>query len=136
MLSDAPTPKRRKRDKVAFLKKAITLVAGLAFLGVFGGSAMIRVYMQALNPEPQPSAEITETERTNTLAEMEQGYLIVLEREPENQIALEGLVQTRLDMGNLEGAIAPLETLVSLNPDRTDLQALLDEINRDVTHAQ
>jgi hypothetical protein len=128
MVSDAPKLKRRKRNTKEILKKGMILVSGLAFFGVFGGSAIIGLYRAGLNPDPQPSVETTEVDPANELAEMERGYLLVLEREPENQIALEGLVQTRLDMGKSEEAIAPLETLVNLNPDRQDLQALLTEL--------
>jgi hypothetical protein len=136
MVSDAPKLKRKKRDKQALIKKGFALVSMMAFLGVFGGAAIIRVYMEAFNPEPQPSAEATYTEQANSLVEMEQGYLIVLEREPENQPALEGLVQTRLNMGKLEEAVSPLETLVNLYPDRDDYQLLLTRLQEDTASRQ
>ena len=44
------------------------------------------------------------------------GYEKVLAREPDNLTALSGLVRTRLDMQDLEGAIIPLEKLIELNP--------------------
>jgi hypothetical protein len=128
MVSDAPKLKRRKRNQKEILKKGMILVSGLAFFGVFGGSAIIGLYRAGLNPDAQPSVETTEVDPANDLAEMERGYLLVLEREPANQIALEGLVQTRLDMGKPEEAIPPLETLVRLNPEREDYQQLLDSL--------
>ena len=63
------------------------------------------------------------------LASQAKGYRNVLEREPENLTALQGLLQVSLQQGNLEGAIAPLETLIALNPNRSDFQDLLEEIN-------
>ena len=63
------------------------------------------------------------------LASQARGYSAVLAREPENPTALLGLMQVSLQQGNLEGAIAPLETLIRLNPQRSDYQDLLNEIN-------
>lgn len=55
------------------------------------------------------------------------GYELVLEREPDNQVAIQGLVETRIQMGDLQGVIAPLERLAELNPDTPNYQVLLGQ---------
>ncbi len=46
-----------------------------------------------------------------------EGYEEVLAREPENIFALQGLVRLYLEQGNFQAVIAPLSTLVELNPE-------------------
>ncbi|EAZ93188.1 tetratricopeptide repeat protein [Crocosphaera chwakensis] len=53
------------------------------------------------------------------------GYQLVLEREPDNENALLGLLETRLRQGDLEAAITPLERLAQLNPEQPDYGILL-----------
>ena len=55
------------------------------------------------------------------------GYQLVLEREPDNQNALQGLLEVRLQQGNLAAAIASLERLGQLNPDQVQYRILLAE---------
>ena len=58
------------------------------------------------------------------------GYQLVLEREPENQIALRGLLEIRLKQGDLEGATAPLEQMVQLHPEQTEYAVLLAQVKQ------
>jgi tetratricopeptide (TPR) repeat protein len=53
------------------------------------------------------------------------GYELVLEREPDNQTALKGLIDTQIQLGNVEGVVAPLEKLVELNPTVPEYRVLL-----------
>ncbi|HEY9662068.1 MAG TPA: tetratricopeptide repeat protein, partial [Allocoleopsis sp.] len=82
-----------------------------------------------LNP-PQASAanQSTTTTAVDPVQQEIKGYEQVLQREPNNQAALEGLVNARLKMNDAAGAIEPLEKLVQLHPERTDYATLLDKI--------
>jgi tetratricopeptide (TPR) repeat protein len=61
------------------------------------------------------------------------GYQLVLEREPENQNALEGLLEVRLKQNDLQGAIEPLEKIARLNPQQTDYTILLAQVKEKVS---
>lgn len=104
-------------------QRAFVILSGLFFLGSIVSSA-IPIYSNVFQGS-NPSA--LQTPEDDSLGGRERGYEIVLQREPSNQTALEGLANTRLDMNNPKAAIAPLETLVNLHPDRVDYQALLKE---------
>ena len=53
------------------------------------------------------------------------GYELVLEREPDNINALQGLLENRLRQSNLNDAIAPLERLSQLIPEQIEYTLLL-----------
>jgi Tfp pilus assembly protein PilF len=69
----------------------------------------------------------TNDDQDSVLREQERGYELVLQREPNNPVALKGLATTRIEMSNPKGAIAPLEKLVQLYPDQAEYAALLAE---------
>jgi tetratricopeptide (TPR) repeat protein len=108
----------------------LKIVMGLAFLAFVGISMapIIGSFFQA-GPTPGSSASPMATASPTAMkAELEsraKGYESVLQREPENQSALKGLLQTRLELGDEKGAIEPLEKLVKLNPQETLYGVLL-----------
>ena len=72
----------------------------------------------------QNNAQASQQEELETRAN---GYALVLEREPDNQTALRGLVEARIQLGDVEGVIEPLERLAELNPDIPDYSVLLGQ---------
>lgn len=115
-------------DKKKF-KMIITLLSATAFLG----STIVGIYSMLAGSTRQQveAASTTQTASIEQqLVEQEKGFERVLEREPENQFALQGLVDTRLKMEDFEGAIAPMEKLVELNPEQPEYQALLAAIEQ------
>ncbi|MDT9188946.1 MULTISPECIES: tetratricopeptide repeat protein [Limnospira] len=123
----------RRMERRKKLQKVIMFISTAAFLGMMssGLGAMFRSNSQ--------SSEVNQAEEVATivsqLERQEQGYQSVLQREPENQTALEGLVMVRLQQNKLEEAIAPLEKLVSLYPDIEDYQNLLKQLKADTQTA-
>lgn len=94
-------------------------LAALAFLGL-----SIAPLLGAFQNTPsQVAASPSSTqERLETEAK---GYELVLQREPDNQAALRGLIEVRVQQGNIEAIVPVLEKLVEQNPDQADYQVLL-----------
>jgi len=74
---------------------------------------------------PSPSASATPAARKAELEAQAKGYELVLQREPDNQTALRGLLETRLALNDVKGAILPLEKLTKANPNETTYAVLL-----------
>ncbi len=82
--------------------KVILIVAALAFVGF----SIIPIFSaikenQAVTGSPATSAAATPSAQKSELQAQEKGYELVLEREPENQVALQGLLEARLRMVQL-----------------------------------
>ena len=60
------------------------------------------------------------------------GYQKVLEREPNNETALNGLLEIRLQQKDISGAIAPLEKLAKLHPQQIEYAILLAQTKQQV----
>ena len=117
------------------LQRVLVLIFGAAFIGstvfMLVGSFWRR---QSSTPitDAAVSTEVPEiNSRDNLTARLEAqaiGYEKLLEKEPENTTILTNLVQIRIEMGDLEGAVAPLTQLVRLQPERPELAAILNEL--------
>jgi predicted Zn-dependent protease len=120
-----------KSDRNA-LQRILIIAAGCAFLGT-----LVIPIAQMFTDASQPSSNVaTTSESINEQAirqqakERAQAYEQVLKREPNNQAALQGLVDSRLKMNDLKGAIAPMEKLVKLYPNQKEYKALLEVIQQ------
>lgn len=75
-------------------------------------------------PSPQGSSSPTNAGLVD-LAAQAKGYELVLQREPDNSTALRGLLEIRLQQGDLKGAIVPLEKLAQVKSEESDYAVLL-----------
>jgi tetratricopeptide (TPR) repeat protein len=125
------------RDVVLSTKRNRWLVSAVMVLAViaFVGFAVIAPLTQALRDSrsaADPSPTGTPVSAQTELQARAKGYEQVLQREPDNQTALKGLIDTRIEIANssrkpddLKAIIAPLEKLAQLNPNQTDYTVLL-----------
>ncbi|MEP0892313.1 MULTISPECIES: tetratricopeptide repeat protein [unclassified Leptolyngbya] len=119
-----------KRNRV--ILSSVLIAASLVFvalmlLPVVGAFQQgNRTANNAANPAASPA------DQQKALEDQARGYELVLQREPDNQTALRGLLEVRIQQGNVQGAIAPLERLAKLNPDQTEYHVLLAQAKQQV----
>ena len=119
-----------KKPKENPLKRILLVFSMVAFLGSTG-YGLFGLYSNAFQ-QPQTTATSEEASVDQQLAVKERGYELVLEREPENRVALEGLVEIRLQMQDTQGAIASLEKLVELHPQEAGYKVQLKQLQLQV----
>ena len=119
---------KKSSDSRVHRSDRIKQIFALVSMVGFGGSAIfgiVNLFSSGLSSQHQQKSAPVAVSQESLLAAQERGYVGVLQREPQNQTALEGLAKVRLQMNNQVGAIEPLEKLVKLNPDRADYKQLL-----------
>lgn len=128
-----------------WIVKVVLVVAVAAFLGVsfipiigaFNNSQQV-----GQNPNPDSTNSISSAQKSK-LADEIRGYELVLEREPENQTALKGLLQARLQLLSQKGSgelkptdiqpvIITLEKLAKLNPQQSEYAVLLAQAKQQI----
>ncbi|EHC09398.1 tetratricopeptide repeat protein [Fischerella thermalis] len=122
-----------------WLVKVVLVLAVIAFVGV----SMVPI-IAAFNDTQQPSSNSasgrgnsSSSDQKAKLEDAARGYEQVLQREPENQTALRGLLETRLQLlslgaGNIKAVIEPLEKLAKLNPEQTRYGVLLAQAKQQI----
>lgn len=101
----------------------ISIVLVLAVIG-FVGFSMIPLISTADKQQPSPIATPGAGQQS-PLQDRVRGFELVLQREPENQTALRGLVEARIQLRDIKGVVAPLEKLAELNPNQPEYTTLL-----------
>jgi cytochrome c-type biogenesis protein CcmH/NrfG len=119
---------KKSSDRRVHRSERLKQIMALVSMVSFGGSAIfgiVNLFGSGLSSQHRQKQEPVAVSQESLLAAKERGYETVLQREPENQTALEGLANVRLEMNDKVGAIEPLEKLVKLHPDRVDYKQLL-----------
>lgn len=125
--------------------RVILLLAVAAFLGV----SLIPI-LGAFNDSQSGtennasnSTGVSPSEQKSNLTDQIRGYESVLQKEPENQTALKGLLQARLQLlsqkgrgevkpADIQAVIDPLETLAKLNPQQSEYAVLLGQAKQQI----
>ncbi|MCY7283566.1 MAG: tetratricopeptide repeat protein [Cyanobacteria bacterium CAN_BIN43] len=101
-------------------------IAAIALIGVPLAASLSGLSQSRPQATSSPSALASPSaDSQKQLEETARGYQAVLQREPNNQTALRGLVDVRIQQRDVKGAIAPLEKLAELNPTEADYGILL-----------
>ncbi|MUG97030.1 tetratricopeptide repeat protein [Scytonema sp. UIC 10036] len=108
-------------------KRIVTWISIISFAGS-GMAAVVPALQKMTHNETQQQAESPEA----SLKQQARGFELVLQREPENVVALEGLVRIRLQLKDFQGATPSLEKLVKLQPERQEYKALLEQLKTNV----
>ena len=81
---------------------------------------------------PSPQGSSTPNAGLVDLVAQAKGYELVLQREPDNSTALRGLLEIRLQQGDLKGAIVPLEKLAQVKSEESDYAVLLAQARQQI----
>ncbi|MBD2415466.1 hypothetical protein FACHB389_19215 [Nostoc calcicola FACHB-389] len=115
-----------RKKQIERRQRILTIVSLVSFVGstVF---AAIPAIQQAIQSPKSVTASVSPE---SALQQQVKGYELVLQREPENQLALEKLSLLRLKLKDAKGAMEPLEKLVKLHPEREDYKVVLQQIRK------
>jgi tetratricopeptide (TPR) repeat protein len=112
-------------------QRALTLILGIGFAGSTLAITLSSIFSQNNNNTTSNSNAPTDTAALEEQVKLQaSGYEKVLEREPNNLAALNGLAQIYLQTGNLEKAIPPLEKLVKFYPQQQEFAEILQIIKQ------
>ena len=121
--------KSKKATKSKKLSRIVTLILGLGFAGSTLAIALSSVFTQGNSSSV--SNNNTDAETIEEQIQLQaRGYEKVLEREPRNVAALEGLAQIYLQTGDPKKAIPTLEKLVEYYPEQPQYAGILELIKQ------
>ena len=117
----------KKKQKRKTLSRIVTLVLGLGFAGSTLAIALSSVFSQNNSPTVSSNADAADAEEQ--IQQQIDGYQKVLEREPQNVTALEGLAQIYLQTDPKQ-AIPTLEKLVEYYPEQQQYAGILEIVKQ------
>ncbi|WP_445636153.1 TPR repeat-containing protein [Nostoc sp. DSM 114161] len=115
-----------RKKQIEQRRKIVTIVSMVSFVGSMVFATIPSIQQAIQSPKPVAASVSPES----ALQQQVKGYELVLQREPENQLALEKLSLLRLNLKDAKGAMEPLEKLVKLHPERQDYKTVLEQIKK------
>ena len=122
-------------------QKFIVILSGLALLVSMTAAGFS--FRQNPSSSPEQANSGTAPSPEERLKSIITGYESVLQREPDNPTAKQGLeealralIGTQIQAQNLEGAIPPLEKLAALVPENEEYQQVLQQVKEAQKQAQ
>ncbi|MBD2627871.1 tetratricopeptide repeat protein [Trichormus variabilis] len=118
----------KRRKQIERKKRIVTYISIVSFGGsmLFGAiNTLKQSWEKPLQPQ-QPVIKSVDSE----LQQKAKEYELVLQREPNNQLALEKLSLLRLEMKDTKGAITLMGKLVQQHPDRQDYKVVLGNMKK------
>ena len=115
-----------RKKQIERRQKIVTIVSMFSFFG-----STVFAVIPAIQQASQPKPAIASPSAGSLLQQQARGYDLILQREPENQLALEKLSLVRLQLKDAKGAIELLEKLVKLHPERQDYKVVLEQIKKE-----
>jgi len=116
----------QRTQRIEKRKKAIALVSMVSFFGSLLFTGVSTVY-KSIHQTTRENAPLT---AEASLQQQARNYELVLQREPNNQMALEQLSLLRLQLQDVKGSVAILAKLAKQHPDRKDYQVLLQQMRK------
>jgi tetratricopeptide (TPR) repeat protein len=106
----------------------ITAIMGMATLAFVGLSVFPLI--GAFQSQGTPQVAASPTAANDRLESEAKGYELVLQREPDNEAALRGLLEIRIEQGNVAALVPVLEQLAAENTDQPDYTVLLAQVKQ------
>lgn len=120
-----------------WLTITVLAITSLVFLGlsIYPMIEALMIQQKANSSAPSPTGSPSAPDSAETVQKEEEGYQLVLKRDPNNQSALQGFVETRLKLIRLglrkpKDVIEPLEKLTKLNPNQPLYATLLAQAHQ------
>jgi tetratricopeptide (TPR) repeat protein len=123
---------QQKRSRWIYFGLILTLLALLGFSSLPIVTSIVQSQGALAQTKSTPVSNVSQQMLTQ-LESQAKGYQIVLEREPDNDTALKGLLDIRLKQGDIKAAIEPLEKLANLNNNLVEYTVLLAQAKQQIS---
>jgi tetratricopeptide (TPR) repeat protein len=128
-----------------WIVRVVLAFAVVAFVGVSIIPILTAINKPESSPQNQPTGDnkLPSSAQKSKLEDQVRGYELVLQKDAENQTALKGLLEARLQLlsqksrgevkpADIQAVIEPLEKLAKLNPQKSEYGVLLAQAKQQI----